>query len=138
MIIHLCKDTLEALWPLVTPGLKRPLENTTLGEFWDLDSLYKQIQEEKLFGFYQEFSGYAGVYSIASTPKAKQVYFFWSGVDEEAEGPIDYGEVNRHLLKVAEVFKCTHILCEGRVGWKKVLEPLGYETDGSLYLKRII
>lgn len=138
MIVHLCKETLDTLWPLVVPGLKRPLENTSLGEFWDLASLHNQLQEGKVFGFYQEFSGYSGIYSITTTPKATQLTFFWSGKDEDAVGPIDYGEVNNYLHRAAQVFQCTHISCEGRVGWKRVLEPLGYETDGSLYLKRII
>ena len=138
MIIHLCKDTLESLWPLMVSGLKRPLENTSLGEFWDMESLYSRLQVGLLLGFYQESSGYSGIYSLNQAPKALELRFFWSGKDPLNETPIDFQEVNEYLQKAAQVFECTHITCEGRVGWKKVLEPLGYETDGSLYLKRII
>lgn len=138
MIIHLCKDTLESLWPLMVSGLKRPLENTSLGEFWDMESLYSHLQVGLLLGFYQESSGYSGIYSLNQAPKALELRFFWSGKDPLNDTPIDFQEVNEYLQKAAQVFECTHITCEGRVGWKKVLEPLGYETDGSLYLKRII
>lgn len=101
MIIHLCKDTLESLWPLMVSGLKRPLENTSLGEFWDMESLYSRLQVGLLLGFYQESSGYSGIYSLNQAPKALELRFFWSGKDPLNETPIDFQEVNEYLQKAA-------------------------------------
>jgi hypothetical protein len=137
MILHLSKETLDSLWDKVTPGLSRALDKTTLGEFWDLEGLKDAIQAERFFGFYQVDSGYSGIYSIGETPKAKQLTFFWSGKHPENPRPIDYTAIDEHLKHMARIFGCTHISCDGRAGWKKTLEPLGYSPDGSLYLKRV-
>jgi hypothetical protein len=137
MILHLCKETLDRLWDKITPGLFRALDKTTLGEFWDLPSLRVALSLGTVYGFYQASSGYSGIYCISESPKAKQLTFFWSGKDPENETPIDYEAVDKHLEIVAKVFGCSYISCEGRVGWKKTLEPLGYSPDGSLYLKRV-
>ena len=137
MILHLSKETLDRLWDRVTPGLSRALDKTTLGEFWDLKGLRSAINYGMLYGFHQVDSGYSGVYSIVETPKAKQLTFFWSGKNPENPHPIDYNAIDEHLKHMARIFDCTHISCEGRVGWKKTLEPLGYSPDGSLYLKRV-
>lgn len=136
-MLHINKDKVDALWSRIECGLSRAIDKTTLGEFWDMESLRDYLLSDKLFGFYQTQSGYAGIYSISDTPKARQLTFFWSGKDQNNDNKVDYNEVAEHLNEVATIFGCTHISCEGRVGWKKILEPLGYSTDGSLYLKRL-
>lgn len=137
MLVHVSAKNIDRIWDRMVPGLSRALEDTTLGEFWDLESARELIEKGALLAFHQPASGYSGVYSFNQTPKALQLTFFWSGKTADNDVQVDWEEVDAYLTHIAEVFECSHIQCEGRVGWKKIVEPLGYHVDGSLYLKRI-
>mgnify|MGYP003436513124 CR=1 FL=1 len=118
-------------------GLERALLNTTLGDFWDLPSLRDKLSRGKVLGFFQPDSGYSGICSIGIYPKVKSLVFFWSGKDPANKTPVDYSEADEYLQASAERLNCKYILCDGRVGWKTVLEPLGYTLDTHSYIREI-
>lgn len=116
-------------------GLQRALDGTTFGEFWDIPSAQEGLTGGSLGGFHQVESGYSGIFTIRFTPLSKQLYFFWSGKDELNDTPIDFDEVDDFLQSIAKACQCTHIYCEGRIGWKKIIEPLGYILESHSYIR---
>lgn len=127
----------DRIWRSMKKGLERALIKTTLDEYWDLHSLKLALDNEEVYGFYQVESGYAGVYSVYQTPKAKVLYFFWSGKDPSYSQPVDYFQVNDYLKCLAERLGCTHLSCEGRKGWLAILKPLGYKEDCTTFTLEI-
>lgn len=117
-------------------GLERALDGTTFGEFWDIQSAQIGLNDGSLGGFHQVESGYSGIFTIRHTPLSKQLYFFWSGKDPHNETPIDFNDVDLFLQTIAQVCECTHIYCEGRIGWKKIIEPLGYILESHSYIQK--
>ncbi|HKY44824.1 MAG TPA: hypothetical protein VJM50_17160, partial [Pyrinomonadaceae bacterium] len=87
--------------------------------------------------FLQEESGYAGAFTISQTPLMRSIYFFWSGKDKANKVPINHHEVDEFLIAAARHFNCSQIICEGRAGWSKIVEPLGYVEDSRVYIKEV-
>lgn len=117
-------------------GLQRALDGTTFGQFWDIPSAQAGLTDGSLGAFHQIESGYSGIFTIRETPLSRQLYFFWSGKDPLNETKIDFNEVNTFLESVSQACQCTHIFCEGRTGWKKILEPMGYILESHSYIKK--
>ena len=116
-------------------GLERAITGTTFGQFWDLPSAEEGLEKGHLGGFIQVESGYSGIFTVRETPLSRQLYFFWSGKDPLNETKIDFEEIDRFLTALSKDCQCTHIFCEGRTGWKKILEPLGYILESHSYIK---
>lgn len=129
---------LKQLPEVAKRGLQRALDGTTFGEFWDLPNAELELLSGDLGCFHQVESGYSGIFTLRSTPLSRQLYFFWSGKDPLNKTQIDFKEVDEFLLGISEELKCTHIVCEGRAGWKKIIEPLGYIQECHSYIKGII
>lgn len=123
--------------PKIVPGLSRAETKTNLASFWNVDVLIEAIIQQEALAFYQEESGYAGVFYFGSTPLCRTLNFFWSGKDPENDHPVNYAEVDEFLTKVALHSKCKFISCEGRKGWKPILSPLGYTEDSVIYTKEV-
>ena len=136
MIQLIVRETLDK-FPLLIPGLSRALSVGNLSANWSLDTLYQHIINHEAYGFYQEESGYAGVFVVSTSPLCKSLYFFWSGKDPENKKLIDYKEVDEFLTIAAKALGCRYILCEGRKGWKKTLSTLGYAEDSVVFSKEI-
>lgn len=137
-MVHLItKTNLSDLFPLITTGLSRALEKTSLGNSWCLESLYIAIDKLDVYAFHLEDSQYSGVFSINHSPKGKTLYFFWSGKDESNHIPVDYNLVDTLLVESAKHFGAQQIMCEGRKGWKPILLPLGYSEDSVTYIKEV-
>ena len=128
---------LKELPEVVKKGLERAITNTTFGEFWDLESAQEGLNMGVLGCFHQIESGYSGIFTTRETPLSRQLYFFWSGKDPLNTTSIDFEEVNTFLVNISKELKCTHIVCEGRTGWKKIVEPLGYILESHSYIKGI-
>lgn len=137
MIHSISRNNLEQFFPVIRSGLSRALHKTPLGDFWDLESLWEHLVNFEVFAFHQEETGYSGVFSFQQSPKRKGLYFFWSGKDEQNTIPVDYEEVERYLEEAAKHFDCQYIICEGRKGWKTILEPLGFSIDSINYTKEV-
>lgn len=137
MIVHVTSKNVEYLWGLMEGGLKRTLTKTKLGIHWDLPSAIKAIHEGELLGFYVPESGYSGLYYFSHSPLKKSLKFFWSGKDEDNKVPVDWEEVDKYLSVIAEAYQCQIIECEGRRGWKSILEPLSYREDSVLFYREV-
>lgn len=137
MIHSISRNNLETFYLVLLKGLERALTKTTLGDFWSIEDLWTHIIQQKAFAFYQEESGYAGVFSFIESPKQRGLYFFWSGKDVENDVPVDYQEVDLYLTEAAKHFDCKFIQCEGRKGWSHILLPLGYIVDSVNYTKEV-
>ncbi len=135
MIIHLHSDNIDRVWPLVSPALAKALDKTTLGRLWDMPSLLKHLQSGALLGFYQPENGYAGVYSINECPLGNDLNFFWSG--KVGDAPLDLAPVDEYLQIIARAFGCKTITCEGRRGWKPLIQPLGYTEDCITFQREV-
>ncbi|UMO76447.1 hypothetical protein DNAM_190 [Pseudomonas phage BroderSalsa] len=136
MIYLIDKSNLRLLDRCVT-GLERALTKTPLGLSWDIPSLYESVSSSHARVFYQEESGYSGVFTIHEAPLMRSLYWWWSGKDPENRVPIDFAEVDSLLVQVAQIFNCSQILGEGRKGWDRVGGPLGYTEDSRLYTKKV-
>lgn len=121
----------------MVPGLERTETKTNLGEFWNVEVLYEAILQQEALAFYCDTSGYSGVFYFGSTPLCRTLNFFWSGKDPAVEEPVDYALVDEFLQKVARHTKCRFICCEGRKGWRPILQPLGYTEDSVIYTKEV-
>ncbi len=137
MIKLITSSNIQKYLPKITPGLLRAETRTNLGGFWDIESLVHSILQQEVFAFYQEGSGYSGVFFFGETPLCKTLNFFWSGKDLKCPEEIDYQEVDSFLITVAKNTGCKYISCEGRKGWKKVLTPLGYSEDSIIFTKEV-
>lgn len=137
MITLITRSNIDECYPIIAPGLTRALTKTTLGKYWDLESLYHHIVNFEAYAFHQVESGYSGVFSIGGAPLGKTLFFFWSGKDKHNKTPVDYAEINSVLEESAKHFGCAFIQCEGRRGWKPVLEPLGYVEDSTNFVKEV-
>lgn len=137
MIVHIHEGNVDTMWGYMEEGLARALVKTRLGELWDLDSAKERVKQGRLFGFYQPESGYSGLYSINTLPRATVLYFFWSGQSTSATKPIHYEELDNYLEVIAESHGCKYINCEGRLGWKSILGPLGYRFDSQFYSREV-
>ena len=131
MITFITRETFDHLGKAI-PGLSRAITKTSLGESWDLQSLADHIVNFAAYAFIQEETGYAGAFTISQTPLKRSIYFFWSGKDVNNKTPVDFNEVFDFLQVAARHFNCTQIIAEGRKGWAKIVEPLGFREDSRV------
>lgn len=136
MITFITRQTFDHFEKTI-PGLQRALTKTSLGESWSIKSLADHIVNFQAYGFYQEESGYAGVFTISETPLKRSLYWFWSGKNPDNDVPIDYTEVSSFLDAAAQHFNCSQIIGEGRKGWERVGAPLGFREDSRVYIKEV-
>lgn len=134
---HVDADNVDELWGLMSPGLERALYKTALELTWSLDDGYDAVKSGSLFGFYQPESGYSGLYSISHTPKAKLLYWFWSGKHPDNNTPLDDAEVVEYLNTAAKVFECKYIQAEGRPGFKVWANAQGFIPDSHNWLREV-
>lgn len=123
--------------PKMVKGLARAETKTNLGGFWNTDVLKDAILQQEALAFYQPSSGYSGVFYFGSTPLCRTLNFFWSGKDPDIPEPVDYVEVDQFLQQVAIHTGCKYISCEGRKGWRSILQPLGYTEDSVIYTREV-
>lgn len=55
------------------------------------------------------------------------------------ENLFDWGyELDKDLEKLAKDCHCTKLTVEGRIGWKRLLQPLGYEVGYLQMVKKLV
>lgn len=131
------RPNVQELFPLMEAGLKRPLTKTTLGLYWDLQSLFDHIVNLQAYGFYQHESQYSGAFTITVTPLRRCLNIFWAGKDLTNKVPIDEVECDAFFKACAKYFECDVIVVRGRKGWQKAGERLGYLEDSRSYIKEV-
>lgn len=137
MIKLLTRKNVYELFPELSKGLSRAFENTTIGSYWNLESLFQHLINFEVYAFIEEDSGYCGVFQVCSSPLSRTLNFFWSGKHEDNDTPVDWDYIDEFLQHAARDLHCQFIQCEGRVGWKKILEGRGYSVDSSLFTKEV-
>lgn len=137
MIKLINRSNLHEDFPKSVPALERALSKTSLGDYWNLEQLVQHIINYEVGLFWHVESGYFGVFQFTFAPLAKSLNFFWSGKDPANEVPVDYSEVDQFLDIVAREQQCHFISCEGRRGWKPILEARGNSEDSVLYTKKV-
>lgn len=135
MIKLVSRQNLDEMFHLMVPGLERALTKTSLGQYWDIKSLYDNMVNFVVYGFYQEESQYSGVFYIGKSPLQNTLHIFWAGKDPESKTPIDFAECDAFFQACAEYFGCKSILVEGRKGWEKVGIQHNYLEDTRSYVK---
>lgn len=121
-------------WPIVKPLLEKAYSKTNVETFKSIGELEDDIAQEYQYCFISSDKSYAGVFDIIEGSRSNVLHFWLSG-GEEPEG--GWKEVDEFLTKVALVFDCKYIQLEGRLGWKKLTEPLGYSLDSVLMIKEV-
>lgn len=137
MITLINRSNIDLELPKMSKALLRAEEKTPIGKFWSIEALYDNLVNGEVVAFQQVESGYYGVLQTTSSPLAKILSFFWSGKDIDNTTPADWEEVDAFLQHAAKQLGCSLILCEGRRGWKSILEPLGYSEDSVVFLKEV-
>lgn len=134
---HVDAENVDELWGLMAPGLARALDKTALGLTWGLGDGYEAVKSGELFGFYQPHSGYSGLYMLSQTPKARLLYWFWSGKHPDNNTPLDDAEVVSYLNTAAKIFECKYIQAEGRPGFKVWANAQGFIPDSHNWLREV-
>ena len=136
MIKLISRPNIDEFEKLV-PGLERVLTKTSLGKYWTIEAAYNNILNFAAYGFYQEDSGFAGVFTINESPLQRTLNIFWSGKNPASTTPIDHAECDAFFKACAQYFECQTIMVKGRKGWEKVGKKLGYSEDSRVYLKEV-
>lgn len=136
MIIPISRANIDLL-EKCAPGLQRELDRSDLDECWDIQALYDHVVNFQAYALLQEESGLAGVFCINETPFMRILNLFWLGKDPDNKTPCDYKELDQFLVHAGEHFGCARVVCDGRKGWARVVEPLGYRDSGRVYVKSI-
>lgn len=121
-------------WPEVEPLLLKAYLKTNVGLFREIDDLKKDLESEVEFCFVSQDLTYAGVFNIREYQGFSVVYFWLSGGEEPLVG---WEGIDSFLHQIAKVFGCSHIQLEGRLGWKRLTEPLGYSLDSIIMIKEV-
>lgn len=128
------KDLLEGWWPMVAPLISKAWESTLIGNLLSLEDIRQKLESGSCYCFISSDAQYAGVFTVKTTPKCSYIHFFLSGGQEPTGG---WEAVDDFLQEVAKVFGCKYIHLEGRLGWKRKVEPLGYRVDSLLLTKEV-
>jgi hypothetical protein len=131
----LSKDVIEGWWPMVAPLLSKAWDTTQIGALMSLSDVRDKLESGVYHCFISSDKSYSGVFSIAQSPKCRYLKFFLSGGQEPSDG---WEAVDKFLREVSQVFGCSRIYLEGRVGWKRKVEPLGYTVDSLLMTKEVL
>lgn len=137
MINLLNRNNAYELFPKIALGLSRALGKTTIGAYWDFDTLFQHLINFEAYAFIEEDSGYCGVFQVTESPKAKTLNFFWSGKHSSNNVPVDWDLIDEFLEAAARDLGCKFVQCEGRAGWKKILSDRGYQEDSVIYTKEV-
>lgn len=136
MIIPISRNNIEVIEQCI-PGLQRELDRSDLKDAWDIQALVDHLVNFQVYAFLQVETGLAGVISIMVAPKIKILNLFWLGKDPENKTSLNMAEVDEFLVEAAKLFECKKIVCDGRKGWSKLIEPLDYHEDGRVYVKKV-
>lgn len=137
MIIPITRNNIELI-EACRPGLQRTLDKyPEFAECWDMDVLLDNVINFQVFCFLQQESGLAGVLSVNTTPKLRILNWFWTGKHPASKVLPDYEELDSFLVDMAKELGCQRIMCDGRRGWEKVGQPLGYHEAGRVYIKHV-
>ena len=126
--------TINRWWHLVEPLLSKAWDKTNVGSFLDIDDVKCLLEEEKHYCFISGDKEYAGVFRVKVGSKGNTLYFWLSGGEEPSGGWV---EVDEWLQELANVFNCKYIQLEGRLGWKRKVEPFGYKVDSLILIKEV-
>lgn len=128
------KDCIDGWWPLVSPLLAKAWDTTPVGDSLSLQDVRSRLESGGHHCFITSDRKLAGVFSCYDTPKAKFLNFYLNGGEEPDCG---WQGVDEFLTEVAKVFGCQFIQLEGRLGWKRKVEPLGYRVDSLIMTKEV-
>lgn len=134
MIYLMNPETILEWKSLVEPLLAKGYEATNIGDFKRMDDLMYDISVRKAFCFLTDDLRYAGVFDVIEGVDQKILHFFLSGGSEPKDG---WEGVDVFLTEVARIFGCSKIQLEGRLGWKRKVEPLGYKVDSLVMIKEV-
>lgn len=137
MIQLVSRQNMEELFPKMVKGLERALTKTSLGKYWSIQSCFDSMINFVVYGFHQHESQYSGIFYIADAPHRRTLHVFWGGKDPSNDTPIDLEELDNFLQAAAKYFQCQSILVEGRAGWGKWIDKLGYHEDTRSYVKSL-
>lgn len=116
--------------PIVEPLLHKAYDKTNVGKFVDKGALKASLSEGTNHCFVSEDLKYAGVFYVTD----KAIRFWLSGGEEPIGG---WNVVDEFLMSMAQMFDKPYIQLEGRLGWKRKVEPLGYEVDSLVLIKEV-
>ncbi|CCL97945.1 hypothetical protein tf_55 [Pseudomonas phage tf] len=137
MITLISNQNILELFPKMVSGLERAFQNTSIGSYWNMKLLVDHLVNREVYGFFEPESGYSGIFQFTYSPLAKTLNFFWSGKDPSNTTPVNWDLIDTFLTAIAQAEGCKFITCEGRPGWKKILESRGYTTDSVLFTKEV-
>lgn len=135
MIKLVSRQNLDEMFPLMVPGLERALTKTSLGKYWNIQTLYDSMVNFVVYGYYQEETQTSGIFYIGKAPLRKTLHVFWGGKDPKNKTPLNLQEFDEFLQACAQYFECQSILLEGRSGWGRMISKLGYPEDSRSYVK---
>lgn len=137
MIRLVSRSNVVEMFPLMEEGLERARTKTSLGSSWTLENAFDSLVNFAAYGFYQEESGYSGIFTVTSSPQRKFLNIFWAGKDRDNKTPIDEQECDEFFEACAHYFGCNAILVRGRKGWSKLAAKQGYIEDSRTYMKEL-
>lgn len=137
LINLLNRNNVYELFPQLAKGLLRAVGKTTIGDYWNADSLFQHILNHEVVAFIEPASGYCGVAQVTYSPLAKTLNFFWSGKHEDNPVDVDWDIIDGFLESAARDLGCDYIQCEGRRGWAKILKDRGYSEDSVIFTKEV-
>ena len=129
MLVHITPKNLGTYWELMKPGIERALLENNSYKSWDIESVYDQLHNAQAFGFYLRESGVSGVYTLVEHPLRNLIYVYWAGQHPDNKATPDWEEVDAYLVAIAKTVGASSILIEGRKGWVKKLDHLGYSLE---------
>lgn len=135
MIYLMNPETHDGWLPIVTPLLSKAYETTNIGTFKRLDDVRYNLSVGKEWCFLSEDCKCAGVFDVLEVVGGKKVLHFYLCGGEEPSG--GWKDVDGFLEEVARVWGCSYIQLEGRLGWKRKVEPLGYKVDSLVLIKEV-
>ncbi len=132
MFYLLNPSSIEGWWPLVAPLLSKVWVKTSTGVHDDMEDLVKDLAVGISYCILDEDQSFAGVFTVESGRKSKCLLMYLGGGEEPKGG---WKEVDGFLEQMAEMFGCSHIQIQGRLGWKRPLSDLGYQLEHITMMK---
>lgn len=126
MVYLLNPSAIEGWWPMVAPLLEKVWLKTPTGIHETIEDLIQDLAVGLSYCFVDEDKRFAGVFTVNEGRHQKYLMLYTAGGEAPAGG---WEEVDSFLEQMAEVFGCSCIQVQGRLGWKRELQPLGYNFD---------